>query len=113
MLNTNSKNFLLLQVDNRNLSLHLDNLALNIGQFTCASGNPYGSANLKCKPVDIQKVTVEPSCVVDACSALLQRQAYKTLIDFDNHLDDISADWTNLQLNDDVIDILKLYGSLG
>lgn len=104
---------MLLQVDNRNLSLHLDNLALNVGQFSCTSVGQYGPVGLKCKSIDIQKVTTEPTCVVDACSSLLQRQAYKMLIDFDNHLDDISADWTNLQINDDVIDILKLYGSLG
>lgn len=26
-------------------------------------------------------------------------KAYKNLKDFDNHLDDISADWTNASLN--------------
>ena len=29
----------------------------------------------------------------------MTNKAYKNLNDFDNHLDDISADWTNVKVN--------------
>lgn len=89
-------------MDNRKLSLHLDNLALRVAQYSEG----------KYRLVDSQRVNVEPACVLEACASLLQRQAYKQLIDFDNHLDDISLDWSNQQINDDVTDMLKLCGSL-
>ncbi|GLV39450.1 ER membrane protein complex subunit 8/9 [Carabus blaptoides fortunei] len=92
----------LVVVDNRKLSLHLDNLALRVAQYSDG----------KYRQMDSQKVNVEPPCVLEACASLLQRQAYKQLIDFDNHLDDISLDWSNQQINDDVTDMLKLCGSL-
>jgi GAF domain-containing protein len=37
-----------------------------------------------------------------AAAALLQRQVYEQLVDFDNHLDDLSQDWRNLNLNQEV-----------
>lgn len=35
-------------------------------------------------------------------AALLQRRVYEQLVDFDNHLDDLSQDWRNLNLNQEV-----------
>lgn len=35
-------------------------------------------------------------------ASLLQRQVYEQLVDFDNHLDDLSKDWRNLTLNKEV-----------
>lgn len=98
-------------MDNRNLSIHLDNLALKVGQFATSSGQ-YPS-NPKCRSVEQSRVLVDPVHIIDACASLLQRQVYKGLVDFDNHLDDISGDWTNPQLNDDIEDILKFHGSIG
>jgi GAF domain-containing protein len=37
-----------------------------------------------------------------AAAALLQRRMYEHLVDFDNHLDDLSQDWRNLNLNQEV-----------
>lgn len=99
-------------MDNRNLSLNLDNLAIKVGQFIPSSSGQY-PATPKCRSVDISKVLLEPDIVLDVCSLLLKRQAYKSLIDFDNHLDDISGDWTNPQINVDVEDILKYNESIG
>lgn len=99
-------------LDNRSLSVHLDNISVRVGQQTCQSVGQYGPVGLKCRLVEAQKISTEPGCVIDACASLLQRQAYKTLVDFDNHLDDMSADWSNAHINDDIVDILKLYGSL-
>jgi hypothetical protein len=35
-------------------------------------------------------------------AALMQRRVYEQLVDFDNHLDDLSQDWRNPNLNQEV-----------
>lgn len=35
-------------------------------------------------------------------ASLLQKRVYEQLVDFDNHLDDLSQDWRNLNLNQEV-----------
>ena len=35
-----------------------------------------------------------------AAATLLVEEEYRSLVDFDNHLDDVSKDWRNLHLND-------------
>lgn len=44
----------------------------------------------------IYSVQIESVALV-AASAILQQQAYKHLVDFDNHLDNLSLDWLNLE----------------
>lgn len=46
---------------------------------------------------------------LDAVEALLKRGAMKDLYDFDNHLDDITSDWTNEHLNKDLSQLLAMY----
>ena len=36
-----------------------------------------------------------------ACS-LLKSEAYRKLLDFDNHLDDIKQDWRNHEINEEI-----------
>ncbi|KAJ8897015.1 hypothetical protein PR048_002361 [Dryococelus australis] len=36
---------------------------------------------------------------LDIAADLVQQHAYESLVDFDNHLDDISQDWRNPTLN--------------
>lgn len=38
--------------------------------------------------------------LLEGLSTLLQRQEYRGLVDFDNHLDNISLDWQNNDLNE-------------
>ena len=38
----------------------------------------------------------------DIASTLIQSRLYRDLIDFDNHLDDISLDWRNVEINDQI-----------
>ena len=35
-----------------------------------------------------------------AASSMVKSKAYRQLIDFDNHLDDISLDWNNTHINE-------------
>lgn len=53
----------------------------------------------KFRPLDAQKIVLNPSDVIEVCSELLQQGAYEDLVDFDNHLDDISSDWMNHDVN--------------
>lgn len=76
-------------MDNKNLSLDLDNLAIKVAQHNDG----------KYKPVDIQRISLNPANTLDICSSLLAKHSYKTLIDFDNHLDNINLDWMNEELN--------------
>jgi GAF domain-containing protein len=43
-------------------------------------------------------------------AALLQRRVYERLVDFDNHLDDLSQDWRNLNLNQEVEQVVGTVG---
>lgn len=36
-------------------------------------------------------------------ASLLDSRSYETLVDFDNHLDDIRSDWTNPEINKAVL----------
>lgn len=84
-------------MDNRKLSLNLDNVALKVAQYTDG----------KYRPVDLQKVYLNPDHTLDVCSNLLERGVYKSLVDFDNHLDDITLDWMNHEINREINDIIS------
>lgn len=77
------------QVDNRKLSLNLDEIALKVAQYSDG----------KYRPIDTQKVCLSPNSTLDICSRLLETGAEKSLVDFDNHLDDVSLDWMNHEVN--------------
>nr|CAD7427179.1 unnamed protein product [Timema monikensis] len=76
------------RIDNRNLTLNMDNAALCVSQF----------ADGKWKPRDKSSFSLARNSL-DTAATLIQRQTYAELIDFDNHLDDISQDWRNPSLN--------------
>lgn len=46
---------------------------------------------------------------LDAVDLLIERGAMKDLYDFDNHLDNIKNDWTNVHLNRDLTQLLAMY----
>ena len=51
-----------------------------------------------------RSVESDSTCVAASC--LLQNRAYRLLVDFDNHLDDVSADWRNQELNQEIDSVL-------
>lgn len=52
------------------------------------------------KQIDESHISLTPSdTTASALMVLLQQKAYNNLVDFDNHLDDISLDWMNVRLN--------------
>lgn len=79
----------LIVVDNSKLGSKLKTHALKIAQFSDG----------KFRPLDAQKIVFNPSDTTELCAELLNQKAYEDLVDFDNHLDDISQDWMNHNVN--------------
>ncbi|KAG6465531.1 ER membrane protein complex subunit 8/9 homolog [Manduca sexta] len=72
-------------VDNKKMVQHLDSPAIKLHKYSDG----------KWKPKDTQ-VTFQTQYTLETVSHLLQRGVQKDLVDFDNYLDDLSQDWTNL-----------------
>ncbi|XP_046373902.1 ER membrane protein complex subunit 8-like [Haliotis rufescens] len=49
---------------------------------------------------ELEKKRVVEEDTLSVASTLLKSEAYKKILDFDNHFDDIKHDWRNLELND-------------
>ncbi|CAH0584524.1 unnamed protein product [Chrysodeixis includens] len=73
-------------IDNRKMMQHLVTAAMKLHNFSEG----------KWKPIDHNNVLFHSRYVLDTVSHLLQRGVQKDLVDFDNYLDDLSQDWTNL-----------------
>lgn len=72
-------------VDNKHLTLSMETPGIAVSQYNDG----------KWRGKDF-KVDNE---VLDSAAALLEQRAFKALVDFDNHLDDVSKDWKNKDLN--------------
>uniref|UniRef100_A0A1B6KCN4 MPN domain-containing protein n=1 Tax=Graphocephala atropunctata TaxID=36148 RepID=A0A1B6KCN4_9HEMI len=84
----NNSSACLVVIDNRQLSLTMEEPALIVSQF----------AEVKWKTLDKSSWSVPESCL-DAAATLLERRWQENVIDFDNHLDDITLDWRNKPAN--------------
>ncbi|XP_046384163.1 ER membrane protein complex subunit 8 [Ischnura elegans] len=82
----------LVVVDNRRLSLTMEHTALIVSQYSDG----------KWKTKDRHSVLLEgpAGAVQEAAAILLQRNYQSSLVDFDNHLDDVSLDWLNPETNE-------------
>lgn len=79
----------LIMLDNRKMSVNLESAPVIVSQLT---------QDGKWKNRDKSSVLVEPSSLLTV-SNLLQRRVDQEITDFDLHLDDITCDWANLNLN--------------
>lgn len=80
-----------MQINNTKLSTESDASALKVAQM-------FDNGSLK--QIDESQISLSPADVTaSALMVLLQQKAYNNLVDFDNHLDDISLDWMNVRLN--------------
>ncbi|OWR54116.1 ER membrane protein complex subunit 8/9 homolog [Danaus plexippus] len=73
-------------VDNKKFKHHLSNPAIKLHNYSEG----------KWKVMDANKVLFQTPYVLETVSLLLHKGVQKDLVDFDNYLDDISQDWTNL-----------------
>ena len=84
----------ILTIDNRRLGLNLQNPAL-IGHLLIGTGQDNTG---KWKTVSNRDIRIEEEALA-VTSAMLHSKAFKDLVDFDNHLDDVSQDYLNVGLN--------------
>lgn len=86
----NCSGALLVVVDNKEMTLNMTSSPLRISQFVD------GKWKLKDKANIFYEGGVAPT---DALYTLLENEQYRNLVDFDNHLDNITLDWQNHKLN--------------
>jgi len=87
----NSPGTLLATIDSKKLSLNIDCSGLILHQHD-------GSGKWKTR--DRNSLRLEHDSITLACaSALIHKKIYRDLVDFDIHLDDISLDYLNVELN--------------
>ncbi|XP_045106381.1 ER membrane protein complex subunit 8-like isoform X1 [Portunus trituberculatus] len=85
----NNNDACLIMIDNSRLCLDLLSAPVIVSQLTSEG---------KWKSKDRSSVHVEPGAL-DVVSQLLQRRVQHDVCDFDNHLDDLTCDWANPQIN--------------
>ncbi|XP_043263530.1 ER membrane protein complex subunit 8 [Colletes gigas] len=86
----NYGNALLVVIDNKEISFGVNSNRLRVSQYIDG----------KWKLKDITDVICDKGVThTDAVYSLLKTEQYRNLVDFDNHLDDISLDWQNRKLN--------------
>ncbi|KAK3875296.1 hypothetical protein Pcinc_019829 [Petrolisthes cinctipes] len=85
----NNNDACLIMVDNKRLCLSLQSAPIIVSQL---------SAEGKWRSKDKASVHVEEG-TLEVVSTLLQRRVQHDVSDFDNHLDDLSCDWSNPQIN--------------
>ena len=96
----NNGNALLVAVDNKEITLSMNSNPLRVSQYIDG----------KWKLKDITDVYYDKGVMyTDALYSLLKAEHYKNLIDFDNHLDDISLNWQNYKINKIIDEIVEKY----
>lgn len=107
-----------MQIDNRLVTLSHSDPAIKTFHNTDGKWRPLDKTKLVAWALKFQfvvsymifteffwpRVQIDDS-VLAKTSELLQQKAYYELVDFDNHLDNISLDWKNAALNDQIDDV--------
>ena len=84
------KDFCLIMVNNEKLSLQCDQQCLQVYRFQEGKWKDTGNK------VDIEE-EAEP-----IAASLMHTKMFLSIVDFDNHLDDIAKDWTNMHINEQI-----------
>lgn len=96
----NYSNALMVVIDNKDITLQMNSNPLRVAQFVDG----------KWKAKDIIDISYEKLVTyTGALHSLLKAEQYRNLVDFDNHLDDISLDWQNRKLNKIIDELLEGY----
>jgi len=86
----NQPGTLLVTIDSKKLSSNIESLSLIVQQHTDG----------KWRSRDKSQIRLEHDEVTLACaSAVVHKKNYRTLVDFDTHLDDLAMDYLNVELN--------------
>jgi len=106
----NQPGTLLVTIDSKKLSANIESPSLIVQQHSdgivshslpgCLLVLTFWDNSGKWRPRDKTQVRLEHDEVTLACaSALVHKKIYRDLVDFDTHLDDLSMDYLNVELN--------------
>nr|XP_003703757.1 PREDICTED: ER membrane protein complex subunit 8/9 homolog [Megachile rotundata] len=96
----NTGNTLLVAVENKEITLSMNSNPLRVLQYIDG----------KWKLKDITDISYDKGVMhTDALYSLLKAEHYKNLIDFDNHLDDISLNWQNPKIDKIIDETMEKY----
>ncbi|KZC04215.1 PREDICTED: ER membrane protein complex subunit 8/9 homolog [Dufourea novaeangliae] len=96
----NYGNGLLVVIDNREITFGMNSSPLRVSQFMDG----------KWKLKDVTDITYDKGIIhTNALYNLFKAKQYRNLIDFDNHLDNISLDWQNRKLNKIIDEAVEKY----
>ncbi|XP_043479143.1 ER membrane protein complex subunit 8/9 homolog [Leptopilina heterotoma] len=88
---------LLVVINNKEMNYNMDINPLRVSQH----------ADGKWKSKDKADINFEGGkTLFETMSCLMKEEDCKTLVDFDNHLDNIALDWQNLKLNDRIEEVM-------
>jgi len=90
----------LVTIDNKRLSLVLESPAVLVQMV---SGSDSSEGACKWRSLAARSIGVDEE-TLDLTSTMVQRKIYKDLVDFDNHLDDVTQDYLNVEINIEISD---------
>ena len=67
------------------------------------SGSDSSEGACKWRSLAARSIGVDEE-TLDLTSTMVQRKIYKDLVDFDNHLDDVTQDYLNVEINIEISD---------
>merc|ERR1712038_1625558 len=88
----NQPGTLLVTIDSKKLSLNIESPALILHQHEPSSGK-WKKREGSCLRLEHDTVTLQ------CATAVLHKKIYRDIVDFDTHLDDISMDYRNVEMN--------------
>lgn len=93
-LHENCNDAVLIMIDNKKLTLECTDIALQL----------YHLGDGKLKQKDNSSILLEKKeMTLATCRSLLSAKCYRTLVDFDGHLDDDTLSWENNLLNAEIV----------
>lgn len=84
----------LVMINNHQLSYYMTEPAIVVSLFNDGKWRPMEETSVQFENDDL---------TLTAAASLIQNKIYRHLVDFDNHLDDISVDWRNPAVEEDII----------
>jgi len=101
---TSGSSAVLVTIDNKRLSLVLESPALLVQMVGGGSGESgERDSHVKWRHLAAKSIQVDEDTLA-LTSIMVQRKIYKDLVDFDNHLDDLTQDYLNVEINMEISD---------
>ncbi|XP_015595278.1 ER membrane protein complex subunit 8/9 homolog [Cephus cinctus] len=87
-------------IDNKEITLGMGSNPLRISQNSDGKWKTKDKSNI---------IFEDDDSLTETMYLLMKTEAYRNVVDFDNHLDNVALDWQNLELNDIIEEARKKY----